>query len=180
MTPEQKRKVPRHLRGAGKRRFFCSACDTYHGFPVNLCRNHPSYARTKANSIEASRDRAIALLPKLLESVKRRWEDPQEHRRQSERTAAMNRRRAKAGLLSGENNPNYGRKHSPQARLRMSAKVLAHHRARYQAQVEEMVPPALRGPLEGFPPRVGEVHGGDLWRPTSVPGPWSDEFDPFR
>lgn len=182
MTPEQKRKVPRHLRGAGVRRFWCPHCDSYHSHSPVFCKNNPDYEENRRKQAEGAsrvaKERWHAGHGKVVaEGNRRRWELKSERTKAAEVMARTNRKMAKQGKKSGKNNPFYGRKHSLKTRLKMSVSRSVLVRPVTEKQMRD-----VPIPMVGLPPGFGQLPPveRDEFSGGSVVDVWTDEFDPFH
>lgn len=189
LTPEQKQKVPRSLRGAGVRRHWCPLCDTWHPYPQNLCEKHPSYESRKANQKKVASENGKKMVEnghfdRMNEKLRILKEDPKW-------MAEKNRKIAKAvkGKIDkrGEKNPFYGRKHKPSTIAKVKAtraakpakKLTTADLLNLHAQAPQMLEPtvfdffrAIRLPPEKRDEFTGGTFIEDVFK--------NDEFDPFH
>lgn len=185
-TLEEKKAIPRHLRGARTKRWWCKICETWHGYPENQCKKHANYQNMKENQREAGRRmQAEYAAPLARERMK-----VASNRMEKARQLAEGRKRFKEnGWFKGANSSQYGVKHTPERIAKQKAtramnkarKDLVRRQVAVEAERQELEQLRVeqRTPVGGFPAPVGErteFSGGEHltgWTRRS------DDFDPF-
>lgn len=181
LTYEEKKSIPRHLRGAGVVRFKCKHCGSWHRNPTSLCKKNPDYEKNREKQRAAAREFAAKSFPAMIEGRRKRWELKSNRQKAAQQMIERNKKRAAKGLYKGENNPFYGRKHTPQTRLKMSKARERYLRDRLRAETVEAVGnPTFTAPAHHgtFPPRVQGTNRDEFSHGVTHDA-WSDEFDPF-
>ena len=87
LTYEQKKKVPRSLRGAknSKKRFWCSFCNEFHK-DWSPCKNNPKYEEYMKNREKGYLEKYHTnILPKRLEGLKRFNDSPERKKAKTEK-----------------------------------------------------------------------------------------------
>jgi len=187
VTPEQKKKVPRSLRGAGVRRHWCPFCDTWHPYPQNVCKKHPSYESREANRRKASSEAGKAMVENgHFDRMNRlRQEYMEDPRRRAETSRKISEKVRKNRDNRGKKNPMYGRKHTPETRAKMSRSQKPAQNVLTTADLLRLHAPPMLSPtaFDFFrtaapppPERRDEFSGGRFVE--DVFG--NDEFDPFH
>ena len=186
LTFEQKKSIPRKLRGAGVRRYQCKHCNEWHALPPAFCKDNPDYESNRAKQkAAASKHMKEHVIPKGIAATRIRWEDYTERKVQAFRMANLNKERAAQGLLSGENNPMYGKKHTIHSRIQNSNsnKLAWVNRAKREAQAELMsvtLPNMSQWPSALNSGSQGNLQNGEFGLSPETNVSWDDEFDPFH